>query len=342
MKIKQIIFTDVNKAELLEQERPEPGEYQVLVKRAYTTISCGTEKANITGDINVNASAVPTDTVALFPRKCGYSGSGIVEKVGSKVTKVKVGDRVVGVWGVHSDYDIYDENSVVLVDDGVSLQEASMGYISTFSAAAVRKTNIEFGESAIVMGLGILGIFAVQFLKAAGAVPIIAVDPVEERRNNALKFGADYALDPNDADFAEKVKGLTDGGVNAAIEVTGVGKALDQVLDCMAKHGRIALLGCTRNSDFTIDYYRKIHFPGITLVGAHTIARPQLESHHGYWTHPDELKGIFKLIKGKRVNFKDMIFEVHSPEEAPEVFYRLATDKNFPIVVQFDWSQLKD
>ena len=205
--------------------------------------------------------------------------------------------------------------------------------------AAVRKTRLEIGESAIVMGLGILGIFAVQFLKAAGAVPVIAADPIKERRELALELGADYALDPFESNFTEKVKGLTDGGVNAAIEVTGVGKALDQALDCMARFGRVALLGCTRNSDFTIDYYRKVHFPGIQLIGAHTIARHELESAPGNWTHKDDIKAVLKLLDGKRVNFKKMISEIHAPEEAYDVFLRLATDKSFPIGVQFDWTR---
>ena len=40
----------------------------------------------------------------------------------------------------------------------------------------------------------------------------------------------------------------------------------------------------TRHSDFNIDYYRKVHGPGITLIGAHTNARPKSESHPGWWT----------------------------------------------------------
>ena len=108
----------------------------------------------------------------------------------------------------------------------------------------------------------------------------------------------------------------------------------------MARFGRVSLLGCTRNSDFTIDYYRKVHFPGITLVGAHTAARPNCESAPGYWCYDDELYGIFKLLKGGRIHFKDMIAETHLPEEAPEVYTRLVNEKNFPLVVQFDWTKM--
>ena len=215
-----------------------------------------------------------------------------------------------------------------------------MALIATFPLAAIRKTHLEIGESAMVMGLGILGIFAVQELRAAGAYPVIAVDPVRERRELAFKLGADVALDPTEAGFAETVKKLTDGGVKVCIEVTGLGIGLIQALDCMAKFGRVALLGCTRSSKFEIDYYGKVHGPGISLIGAHTMARPRFESSEGLWTEADDLRTIFDLIRGGRLHFKDMISEIHSPAEAGEVFTRLANDKHFPIGVLFDWHRV--
>ena len=123
--------------------------------------------------------------------------------------------------------------------------------------------------------------------------------------------------------------------------MTGRGEALDQVLDCMKKHGRIALLGCTRNSDFTIDYYRKVHFPGITLIGAHTCARPDNDSYPNYKTYHDEIEAIFRLASGGRIDIKKMISEKHSPKECQQVFQRLAVDPKFPIGVQFDWSEVE-
>lgn len=338
---KQIIFTAPNTAELVDVPTGEPGEFDVLVDVAYSTISPGTERANITGDMNIAPGRDAAHTHG-FPRKLGYSAAGTVIKVGSRVTHVKVGDRVVVCFGVHTKYSLVNESKAIkILDDSISLEEAAMSVIATFPAAGLRKTRPEFGESAIVMGLGLLGQLAVQFCRAAGCAPVIAVDPIEERRAYAEKMGADYTFDPFAPDFVQNVKKVTNGkGVNVAVEVTGGGKALDQVLDCMARFGRVSLLGCTRSSDFTIDYYRKVHFPGITLVGAHTAARPNCESAPGYWCYDDELYGIFKLLKGGRIHFKDMIAETHLPEEAPEVYTRLVHEKNFPLVVQFDWTKM--
>lgn len=207
--------------------------------------------------------------------------------------------------------------------------------------AAIRKTRLEIGESAIVMGLGILGMLGVKLLRAAGAYPVIAADPNPTRREIALKNGADFAFDPTEENFAEKVKEITNGGVNVAIEVTGVGAGFNEALDCMARFGRIAMLGCTRSSDFTVDYYRKIHGPGITVIGAHTQARPQNESHPGWFTHRDDITAILKMCHGKRLCLENLVEETHSPSDCPEVYNRLVFDKAFPIAVQFDWSKIK-
>ena len=310
---------------------------------AFSTISAGTERANLVGDLNVDPCSRPKpDAVANFPRTVGYCSSGTVVKVGSEVTGLNVGDRVVGAWSKHASYNIFNEFKVVKIPDKIELNEAATCFISTFSLAGLTKTKPEIGESVLVSGLGILGLFAIKFARAMGLVPIIASDPNKERRDLALKLGADYAFDPYDEDFVKNVKSVTGKGVNIAVEVTGIGKALEQVLDCMARFGRVSLLGCTRDSDFTIDYYRKVHYPGITLVGAHTNARPAFESYPGFQTEMDDLRTILNLLSKERLEFKSMITERHSPEECESVFSRLAFDKNFPIGVQFDWSLINE
>ena len=68
------------------------------------------------------------------------------------------------------------------------------------------------------------------------------------------------------------------------------------------------------------------------------MARPRQESSAGLWTDEDDLRTVLDLIKGKRLNFKDMICEIHSPADAQDVYDRLVNDKDFPIGVLFDWS----
>ncbi|MBQ8398049.1 MAG: zinc-binding alcohol dehydrogenase [Clostridia bacterium] len=340
MQNKQIIFTAPGVAELLDNEIKAPGAGEVLVETVYSTISAGTERANLAGDPNVSTSRRSVGRPVTFPRTLGYCSSAIVREVGEGVTKVKPGDRVAVSWGKHSRYQVRGEVDIHPLPEGITMRDAALGLIATFPMAAIRKCRLEMGESAIVMGQGILGQLAVQLLRAAGAVPVIAADPVEAKREMALALGADYALDPFADDFADRVRAITGGGVKVAIEVTGNGKALDQVLDCMARFGRVALLGCTRDSNFTIDYYRKVHGPGITMVGAHTMARPSHESSPGWWTTADDMQAVFALAAGGRIRLESMVEETHSPAEATEIYARLMREKAFP-VVQFDWGLIK-
>ena len=338
MKDKQIVFTKINTAQLLDVEPIKVEDNTIKVKTYFSSISCGTEKANIMGDVNINIADAPTKE-PVFPRKTGYSSSGVVVETGKNVKDFKVGDRVVMSWSVHKNHNyMIEDNLVKIEDENISFKEAALCHIGTFPMAAVRKLKIEMGESAMVMGLGILGLFAVMFARCQGAYPVIAVDPVAKRREKALSMGADFAFDPFDKDFVKKVKEVCKGGVNAAVEVTGIGDGLNQCLDCMARFGRIALLGCTRDKNFTVDYYRKVHGPGISIIGAHTLARPSFESHHGYFTQKDDIKAILKLISGKRINLKDVVDKVYSPKDCEKVYKELVSNKGFPSIVQFDWT----
>lgn len=340
MKRKAIVFTKPNTAELLTEEfNSELMPNQVLVRTEVSTISSGTERAQLIGEVDI--SILSYDTEAIFPRRVGYSAAGTVIEVGSEVTSVKVGDRVAISNSTHSQYLVCCETSVYkIIDDNITFQEAALMFIGIFPLLAIRKCQLELGESVIVMGMGVLGLIAVKLLKAAGATPIIAVDPVREKRELALQYGADYVFDPFEKDFAQKVKEVTNGGAQVAIEVTGNGGALNGVLDCMKKFGRVALLGCTRRSDFQVDFYHKVHGPGISLIGANNWARPDVDCRKDGWTAREDIYTFMRLIKYGKLNLAEIIEEIHSPEEAPEVFARLAKDSTFP-VVQFDWSKLQ-
>lgn len=348
-----IVFTKKDTAELIDRPIPEIRPGYVLVKLVRSTISSGTERANLIGtpDGCVGIAGDVTSTKVTWPRQTGYSSSGTVIKVGEGVTSFKEGDRVALSWSLHAAYNCITAENVCKIPDNVSFEAAALSHISTFPMAAVRKCRLEAGEPAIVMGQGVLGQLAIQILHAAGAVPVIAADPVAEKRDFALKIGADAAFDPSDPEFAAKVKAYTnrkrntirgiipDAGPKVAIEVTGVGQALDNVLDAVAPFARIALLGCTRNSNFTIDYYHKVHGRGVSLIGAHTLARPTTESAAGYWTTHDDVEAFLSLVSFGRISPEKLVQEVHSPTECTEVYSRLAAGGGFP-VVQFDWTKI--
>ncbi|MBE6554322.1 MAG: zinc-binding alcohol dehydrogenase [Ruminococcaceae bacterium] len=328
---KKIVFTEVHKAELLEVAVRDIRENEVLTEMEYTVVSGGTERANLMGMENAGGND--------FPKTLGYCGVGRVIKIGSAVTSVAVGDRVLVYHGKHMKYNIRPETDVTKVeDDGIESLDAAFVIIASMGLGGVRKLEIELGESAMVMGLGLLGIFAVQFCRLSGAYPIIAADLNPARRALALRLGADYALDPAAPDFTEQVKAITKGkGVRATVEVTGVSAAMRQALECASRMGRISLLGCTRVSDCSVDYYQQVHRPGVRLIGAHNLVRPKVESYPHHWTHQDDCKAILELLAAGRIQVAPIVSRVVSPADAPEIYNQLCDDPAFPMGTVFDW-----
>ena len=319
MKIHSVIFTAKEKAELLAEEIPsEPIKNQVLVKCHFDLISAGTELANYHGMPNINGCGPATG----FPKIVGYSASGIVHAVGPDVKKFKVGDRVVCSWLKHRSWFLADEAHFYPIPDDVDMETAATTHLASFPFLGVRRLQLQMGESVVVAGLGLLGQFAAQLARLNGASPVITCDFSPERRALALELGADYAFDPREEGFVKKVQELTDGkGADGIVEVTGYIPALKQALEYVAFHGRISLLGCTRISDQTIDFYRYVHCRGISLLGAHTGVRPKVESRfNGEWTEADDYRTFFRYVRNGRLKVKPIISRTVSPRDCGAVF----------------------
>ena len=337
MKNHAVIFTVKEKAEFLEEEL-DAGLHgdEILVKSDYDLISAGTELANYRALPNTVSEA------RGFPHTAGYSAAGHVVKIGPEVKALHVGDRVVVNWGGHRAYFKRSETRVVKIPDGVDMQCAAYAHLASFPMLAVRRLQIEIGEPVMVAGLGLLGQFAVQFARLAGAYPVLACDFSPERRELAKRLGADFVLYPREADFIDKVRTLTDGsGPAAVIEVTGFISALQQALEYVALNGRIALLGCTRVSDRHIDFYKYVHRRGVRLIGAHTMTRPKFESRPGEWTEHDDCKAFLKLLNAGRIQVSPMIGRIAPAADAAAVFDELNTAENPPLGVLLDWTKVE-
>lgn len=347
MQKRVIIFPEPNKAELITADIPELSSGQVLVEYDYSAISAGTELANYIHLPN---------TLRDYPKYPGYSACGRVIKKGNDVAKLDIGDRVVINWGGHTSHVVRAEEEAVssttrpptfrglikVEDDSIDSVEAAFTHIASFPLLGVRKLNISIGESVMVAGCGLLGLIAVQFAKLSGAYPVMAIDFSPERRALAKQLGADLVFDPADPDVVEKIKAATRGrGANAVVEVTGNAKALAQALEYVALEGRISLLGCTRISDVTIDYYKYVHTRGIHLIGAHTFTRPKLDDTRTAWSEQSDYRVILDLLSAGRITFKPFISKLVSPADAGEIYHLLATEKNPPLGVVFDWSLIR-
>ncbi len=332
MLMKEIQFVTIGKAKLTDYEQRDIRENEVLTRTHYTLISAGTERANLLGLPNTGSG---------FPRRLGYDAVGMVVRVGGAVEKVKPGDRVLVYHGTHAQYSVRPQEDIYPVTADVRDEDAVFAIVGAMGLGGLRKTRLEFGESAMIMGLGHLGLFALQCAKWMGACPLIAADLNPVRRELALRLGADYVFDPGKRDFAEQVKSVTAGkGVDAIVEVTGSSQALMQALDCVARQGRIALNGCTRVSDCPIDFYRQVHKPGVSLIGAHNMVRPKMDSYPYCWTNEADCQALLRMMEKGRIQVSPIITTIASPMDCEEIFDRLANDRDFPLGVLFDWSRI--
>ena len=329
-----IVFESIGKAVLQPFEVPQPKTGEVLIENDYTVVSAGTERANLMNLPN---------TSLQFPYYPGYSGVGRVIAIGDGVANARVGDRVLSVSSGHRSHAVQQAAGLNWgQDDRVDSLDAAFVVIAAMGLQGVRKLRLELGESAMVIGLGILGVFATQAAKIDGAIPVIVSDPDPRRREVALALGADHAFSPAEENLPEKIRALTYGrGVNGVVEVTGAAVALQQALTYVAREGRISLLGCTRIPDANIDFYRYVHLTGVTLIGAHTFVRPSVDSRPGYWTAHDDHRLLLALLAAGRLQVRPIISEVVSPECAPAIYTRLAETPHPPLGIVFDWQRLR-
>lgn len=313
METRQIMFIERGKVELCTFPAIEPVPGRVLLEMHCTLVSRGTERDCLLGLI-----ASPK-----YPMQLGYSGvATVLDNGGCK--GFKAGDRVAVYHSTHSSHMLKEpEDLVVIEDDALPDEEAVFSIVGSMGLQGLRKCRLDFGESVVVMGQGLLGAFAAQCARINGAFPLIVLDFNAIRRQRALDFGVDYAFSPNEEGLSQTIRELTRGGANAVVEVTGNPNAVKQALTFTAEFGRVALTGCSRTPTEVIDFYHDVHRPGITIIGAHNFARPKHDSRPGYWTMREDMRLLLRMFSAKRLQVKPFISEVVPPEQCKDVFKRL-------------------
>jgi S-(hydroxymethyl)glutathione dehydrogenase/alcohol dehydrogenase len=132
--------------------------------------------------------------------------------------------------GAHAERMLYTESALVAVESDLPPEPLALlgcGILSGVGAV-LEVAMVTPGQSVAVIGTGPLGLWMIQGARVAGAETIIAIDPIPERREIALKLGATHALDASD-DIVAQVKELTDGrGVDVGLEAAGSTKAMEQ------------------------------------------------------------------------------------------------------------------
>ena len=144
----------------------------------------------------------------------GYSLCGVVTEVGKGAEEFKVGQLVACAGNdqaLHAEYNFVPVNLCAAVPDGVSPEHAAFATVASIAIHGVRRAEVQLGETAVVIGLGLIGQLVVRLLVAAG-VQAVGVDPVDARCRLAEKAGAAIAGSPDDLDtLASGLAAITSG-----------------------------------------------------------------------------------------------------------------------------------
>ena len=109
---------------------------------------------------------------------------------------------------------------------------------------AANRTPVRLGDTAVVVGSGMIGLLVVQAIRLAGCARVIAVDLEDSKLEIARSLGADVGLNPKHVDVVAEVKKLTDGkGADVSLEVVGATPTVKTAIECTRKGGSITLVG---------------------------------------------------------------------------------------------------
>ena len=208
----------------------------------------------------------------------GHEAAGVIEEVGSQVKDWKKGDRVTfdstvfcgACWycrrglinlcdnrrvlgvscedyrqhGAFAEYVALPQRILYALPDALTFEQAAMVEPVSIAVHAVEITPVSLGDTAVVVGAGMIGLLVVQALRAAGCGKIIAVDLEVDKLALAQKLGADVVLKADACDVAQEVRGHTQGrGADIALEVVGLSPTFNTAVASLRKGGSVTLVG---------------------------------------------------------------------------------------------------
>ncbi len=329
--MRALLLKEYMKLELVGMEEPAVGFDEVLVR----VRACGICGSDVHGLDGSTGRRVP-------PLVMGHEAAGEVVKTGSEITDLRPGDRVtfdstiycgrcyfctrgdvnlcdnrqvLGVspgeyrrHGAFAEYVAVPRRITYRLPDQLSFEQAALIEAVSVAVHAVNLTHFELGASAVVVGSGMIGLLAVQALRAAGCARVVAVDVERSRLDLALQLGATEAVNPKDQDAAAFVRGLTDGrGADVALECVGATDPIRTAIGCVRKGGSVTLVG---NIAPTID------------LPLQPVVTRQIRV-QGSCASNGEYPAVIDLLASRVIRVEPLISAVAPLAEGPDWFARL-------------------
>lgn len=206
-------------------------------------------------------------TGEVAPLIMGHEFAGVIEEIGSEVTKYKVGDRVAinptlthgnlpealdtydgfSFIGLHGDggftkFANAPEKQVYKLPESLSLQDGALVEPMAVAVQAVKESEMLFGDTVAVFGAGPIGLLTIIAAKAAGASKIIVLDLSANRLEKALELGATHAVNSGEVDGVKAVRDIVPGGVDVTFEVAGVAPTFKASIDTTRARGTVVIV----------------------------------------------------------------------------------------------------
>jgi L-iditol 2-dehydrogenase len=329
--MKSLLLSEYNHLEIADLPLPAVGPDEVLVR----VQACGICGSDVHGYDGSTGRRIP-------PIVMGHEAAGTVAAIGADVQGLSVEDRVtfdstvycghceycakgeinlcdnrqvIGVSctdyrrpGAFAEYVVIPKRIIYPLPDSLSFAEAAMLEAVSVALHAVRVSQVEGGETALVIGAGMIGLLTLQAARAAGCARVFIADVDATRLNMARQVGADEILHCSGADLVKEVLKLTNGkGVDLALEAVGRNETVAAAIDCTRKGGTVTLIGNIK--------------PEVTLPLQKVVSR-QLRL-QGSCASSGEYPQAIDLIASGKIVVKPLITAVASLEEGPRWFERL-------------------
>lgn len=252
----------------IEEVEVKPlADAQVKVRVAWAGI-CGSDLHEYEeGPVFVPVNGKDPLTGEIAPLTMGHEFAGVIEEVGTNVTKFKVGDRVainptITYGNKPEDMDAYDgfsfiglhgdggftkyanvpESNVYLLPDTLTLQDGALVEPTAVAVQAVKEGGLQFGDTVAIFGAGPIGLLTAIAAKAAGASKIIVLDLSETRLEKAMELGATHIINSGEQDAVKAIRELVPDGVDVSFEVAGVAPTFKQAIDATRARGTMVIV----------------------------------------------------------------------------------------------------
>ena len=337
----QAVITEPYKTGVRDVDLPAPAPNQILVQTAVSAVSAGTELAVWTGSHQWLKDPKMVDW--KFPFRPGYSAAGTVVAVGSEINDWKPGDRV-SYSGNHASHELltigHERGRLWKMPANLDFDKAAVACIARYGFGASVRAGLTLGRSFAVLGLGIIGQFALRCAIAAGCHPVVGIDAVPMRRAAATAAGADHVIDPGAGDPREQLSAFLNArGAEIVADATGVPDAVPAAMSLACDGGQVVIVGSPRGKAKDVNFYDDLHRRYIEVTGAHgnMLFEPAHTRLAGAWDIDKAQRWLLAALAAGRLSLNGLVTHTIGPEGLGEAYDGLMKKKDEYLGVLVKW-----